>query len=483
MRTLIAIVAFEAEHHIIEVLRRIPKTVWNSPDYHVLLSDDASSDRTVEIAQKQLQQLGTNYNILKLSTNQGYGGNQKICYRFAIKNSFDSVILLHGDCQYPPELVIKIADSLRLNDAHVVLGSRMMTKRMALKGGMPFYKLISNILLTRLQNLICQSNLSEFHTGYRAYSTSLLGNIPFEINSDNFDFDTEILLQAFHYRAKIHELPIPTHYGNEICRVPGIKYAFNILRASLRYRLQKMGLMVSLQYPYSAKCKYNNKLNDPNSSHSIAVNWIAEDPLIEGASILDVGCGEGYLAAYLRSAHNAKITGIDICEPATTVMDNFARMDLDHDEWDINISKYDLILLLDVLEHLSSPETFLIKLRQSVKADNIPKLIISVPNIAFIILRINLLFGQFNYADRGILDITHKRLFTHRTFRRLLRETGFQILRMQGIGIPLAAIGTNYISLKIGSFSATLARYFPSFFGFQLIAEIKPKLATYEFIE
>ena len=160
-RTLICIVSYEAERHITEVLTRLPKEVWDSPNYHILLSDDGSKDDTVSVAQKMFPSFAKNYTILKLKKNQGYGGNQKVCYRYAIENGFDAVILLHGDAQYAPELVTKFTSFFEAH--HVVLGSRMMEVLSAIKGRMPLHKVLGNLVLTRLQNCICQTQLSEFH--------------------------------------------------------------------------------------------------------------------------------------------------------------------------------------------------------------------------------------------------------------------------------------------------------------------------------
>jgi len=197
-RTLICIVAYQAEDHIEQVLRHLPKKIWDSEEYHVLLSDDASSDDTTDKAKYALKELGTNYTILKLHKNQGYGGNQKVCYRYAIEQKFDRVILLHGDGQYAPELVLEFVKQLEEQCVDIVLGSRMMRLASAKQGRMPFYKIIGNFILTWIQNKISNKKLSEFHTGYRAYTTKFLKSIPFELNSNDFDFDTEILLQAFH---------------------------------------------------------------------------------------------------------------------------------------------------------------------------------------------------------------------------------------------------------------------------------------------
>src|SRR5205085_662872 len=157
---------------------------------------------------------------------QGYGGNQKIGFHYAMEHGFGLVILLHGDGQYAPELVLKFVEKWEETHSAVVLGSRMIEKRSALKGRMPFYKWIGNQVLTKLQNKIVGSDLSEFHTGFRAYDVGFLRQVPFDLNTDGFHFDTEILLQAFALKARVAEFPIPTFYGDEVCHVNGISYAW-----------------------------------------------------------------------------------------------------------------------------------------------------------------------------------------------------------------------------------------------------------------
>ena len=222
-RALIFIVAYYAESTIIEVLRRIPPL----EDYavEVLIIDDCSSDQTFASSER-LRQSG-NYQhpltVLSNPANQGYGGNQKLGYHYAIEHQFDLVALLHGDGQYAPEILPELLAPLACGEADVVLGSRMLRPAGALKGGMPFYKFVGNRLLTGYQNLILRSQLSEFHTGYKACTVASLRSIPFELNSNVFHFDTEIIIQFLRAHSRIAEIPIPIHYGEEICRENGIR--------------------------------------------------------------------------------------------------------------------------------------------------------------------------------------------------------------------------------------------------------------------
>tara|TARA_B100000029_G_scaffold401416_1_gene400589 strand:+ start:1260 stop:2723 length:1464 start_codon:yes stop_codon:yes gene_type:complete len=481
MRTLICIVSYEAEKHIQNVLLRLPMDIWNSPEYHVLLSDDASRDNTVKRGSETLSKLGDNYTVLKIKKNQGYGGNQKICYRYAVENHFDIAVLVHGDGQYAPELSTTFVKLIKEQQCEVVLGSRMMDIRSAINGNMPYYKILGNLFLTRIQNFLCNTNLTEFHTGYRAYTTEFLKAIEFELNSDGFHFDTEILLQAFHKGAHIHEFSIPTHYGEEVCRVPGLRYGYNIILASLIYKFQKIGLLTSLKFRHSSRAIYQGKTKDPHSTHSMVLNYIKGRGGDGVKKLLDIGCGPGHIAEEIKKL-GLEITGIDFYKPEFTGFDEFIKMDLERDTWLKDITHFDLILLLDVIEHLSNPEKFLLSLRYKMNHFSIPKVIITVPNIGFIMPRINLLFGLFNYADRGILDITHKRFFTLNSFKRMLAETGFEVLELRGIGVPFRILGKGFLFKIFGQISMILAKIYPSLFAFQIMVVTKPKLTSYQLL-
>ena len=266
-KLLIFVVAYNAEKTIESVINRIPKKLSLIYDIEVLIIDDCSKDHTFKICKEILKSKKSYFklNILYNPKNQGYGGNQKIGYHYSIKKKFDFVVLLHGDGQYAPEELPKLMSGLEKNKYDVVMGSRMINKKNALKGGMPFYKLVGNIVLTKVQNFLLNTKLAEFHTGYRIYSIKSLKKIPFHLNTQDFHFDTEILIQLFLINAKIKEISIPTFYGDEICHVNGIKYAFDVVKTTSTAALQdKFNLKIADKYKKNIKIKkiYKNHAID-----------------------------------------------------------------------------------------------------------------------------------------------------------------------------------------------------------------------------
>jgi glycosyltransferase involved in cell wall biosynthesis len=236
----ILVVAYNAESTLENVLSRIPVEFIPSISV-ILICDDASQDGTFTIGQQvQAARQDLPIELIRHPVNLGYGGNQKAGYRWMIDNNFDVVVLLHGDGQYAPEFLPKMVDPIVRGDADVVFGSRMMTPGTALQGGMPKYKFLGNKILTFWQNRMAQVQLSEWHSGYRAYSTAALAKTAFEDNADYFDFDTEIILQMIEARQRIVEIPIPTFYGDELSRVNGIKYGWRVARHTALWRISKI---------------------------------------------------------------------------------------------------------------------------------------------------------------------------------------------------------------------------------------------------
>ena len=232
----VLVVAYNAQDTLETVLDRIPESFI--PEIStVLVCDDASTDATTAVVTNYMVQSRLPITVVTHPINRGYGGNQKFGYRWAIEHGIDVVILLHGDGQYAPEELPRMAAPIVDGSADVVFGSRMLDRSQARKGGMPLYKYVGNIFLTTVQNWLVGTNLSEWHSGYRAYRVSALASIDLDHNSDEFDFDTQIILQMTASGQRIREIGIPTFYGEEISHVNSVKDGLQILRHTIRDRL------------------------------------------------------------------------------------------------------------------------------------------------------------------------------------------------------------------------------------------------------
>lgn len=216
----------------------------------LILCDDASKDDTVKVATR----LGINH-IISHRTNKGYGGNQKSLYNKAMEINADIIIMLHPDYQYTPKLIPSMVNIIGEGLYEVVLGSRILGKG-ALKGGMPLYKYIANRFLTLFQNILVSYKLSEYHTGYRAFSREVLESINFNVNSDDFVFDNQMLSQIIYAGYDIGEVTCPTKYFEEASSINlprSIKYGLGVIRVSLLHRINKLGLGSSKLYKKHSK--------------------------------------------------------------------------------------------------------------------------------------------------------------------------------------------------------------------------------------
>ena len=475
LRLLILIVAYNAESTLAPVLDRLPAAVLRDYDCEVLVIDDASDDGTFEHGLGYRQShTDLPLTVLRNQSNQGYGGNQKVGYTYAIEEGFDIVALVHGDGQYAPEELPSLLAPLVEGSADAVFGSRMLVRGAARRGGMPLYKLVGNRLLSFAQNVLAGVRLSEWHSGYRLYRVSTLASVRYAANSNGFGFDTEIILQLLNAKARITERAIPTYYGDEICRVNGLRYAAQVMRASLGNALHRHGLVHQRRFQPIAVGNehYELKLGFA-SSHSWAL-----DAVPDGARVIDLGAGPGGLASEL-ARKGCPTAVVDIVPPTRSTPGVVTHVADLNEDLDLPIQDYDYYLLLDVIEHLKDPEAFLDGLRA--RLDDSPRtLIITTPNIAFIVPRLMLLFGQFIYGQTGILDRTHTRLFTFRTLRRLLRDAGFQILVMKGIPAPIPkAIGDSRLSQALLRLNQALIRISPGLFSYQIFvsATVTPDVA------
>lgn len=236
---LIFIPAYNVENELYSVFKRIPKKIFVNRNVKILIINDNSTDHTNKIILKIKNNFQFPIYFHKSKKNLGYGGVQKFAFKYAIKKKFDFVIMLHGDGQYRPESLPQIIKAYNNEKNDAVFGSRMMSYKSALKGGMPFYKFLGNIFLTFVQNLILGSNMSEFHSGYRSYKVSKLKKIKFKQKSNYYHFDTEMVIEFLNKKFKILEIPQPTFYGDEVSHLKSIPYGLNVLWVTFKSKFDK----------------------------------------------------------------------------------------------------------------------------------------------------------------------------------------------------------------------------------------------------
>ena len=235
LKVVVVMPAYHAEKTLEKTYGEIPFDVVDD----VVLVDDCSGDDTVEKAKS----IGVK-NIIVHEKNLGYGGNQKTCYKEALKLGADIVVMLHPDYQYTPKLIPAMASMIASGEFDVVLGSRILGTG-ALKGGMPFYKFFANRMLTFIENILLGHKLSEYHTGYRAFSRGVLEGLPLGENSDDFVFDNQMLAQAIYFGYGIGEISCPTKYFEDASSIGfkrSVVYGTGVLSTALKYRLQRLGL-------------------------------------------------------------------------------------------------------------------------------------------------------------------------------------------------------------------------------------------------
>src|SRR6266511_4171832 len=472
----ILVVAYNAASTLEQVLDRIPRD-FVPRITEILVCDDHSQDSTYLVGLGyQQQSVDLPLTVIRHPRNLGYGGNQNAGYRWAIEHGLDIVVMLHGDGQYAPEMLPQMVEPLELDKYDAVFGSRMMERGAARRGGMPLYKYVGNRILTTVQNALVGSELSEWHSGYRAYSVAALEQVPFEGNSDDFDFDTQIILQLLEAGKRLDEISIPTFYGDEISYVNGMKYARDVTRRVIRYRAHKMGLG-SGESAFASRA-YERKL-EPDTSHGRILSWLADR---RPSRVLDLGCSDGALAAELR-VHGHTVTGVDV-EEHPGVRENvksFVAADLEDGLPDGIGDGFDVIVAADVLEHVRDPEPLLEDLTDRLAPGG--SIVACVPNFGHWYPRLRVALGRFDYDRRGILDRGHVRFFTRTSFEGLVERAGYSVRRREFLTLPLEIVDRggrddvgagDTVRRAIKRIDRVGTALRPTLFAYQFLYELEP---------
>jgi SAM-dependent methyltransferase len=470
----VVIVAYNAASTLSRVLDRIPPDFRSEID-GIYIGDNNSEDGTYLVGLGYQQaQTDLPIHVVRHPRNLGYGGNQKAGYRWAIEQGFDIVVMLHADGQYAPEFLPDIVKPLVEGECDAVFGSRMMRRGDARRGGMPLYKYLGNGILTRIQNALSGLRLTEWHSGYRAYSVPALTDVPFERATDEFHFDTQIILQLREAKKRIVELPIPTYYGDEICYVAGMKYARECLTDVVRYRAHKMGFgsgEMAFATPTDAFESTDER------SHVRVLSWLAGRA---PSRILDLGCGDGLLAQRARELGH-HVVGVDRHkrDGIGARTDQFIEADLDRGIPDEIGDDFDVVLAIDVVGYVRDPGKLLLDATGRLRRGG--SLIVSVPNFGHWYPRARVALGIFGYDRRGILDQGHLRFFTRTSAKQLFDDRGLSVRRDEVIGLPLDTLvrraPEDAAPPRVPSWLRRLDRASvamrPSLFGYQFLYEVE----------
>ncbi len=370
----------------------------------------------------------------------------KVACRLAVDGGFDAVVFADGSAVAAP--VLAVVDALRA-------GGEVVRHAPATPG-------LAGRVAARLVGR------PPGPAAVRGYAVALLRRVPFDLDADDGPlFEYQLLLQAVHVGAAVVDLGGPPPR-------PGLgPRPATLLATTLQFRAHRVGMLCALRYRNLTPVRYRDKTFMLYTSHALALRLVRQEPT---ATLLDVGCGPGFIAQRCR-ADGIRVTGLDAHPPLPGMVDAFHRVDLDRDELPVDPFDFDCVLLLDVIEHLSDPEGFLVGLRNRSAADRpaAARVILSTPNVAFAAVRLNLLLGRFNYAERGILDVTHKRLFTRRSLLAMLGDCGYTVERTAAVGVPFQTVVGGRTGRLLGAAADAAARAWPSLFAFQVVVVARPQ--------
>jgi glycosyltransferase involved in cell wall biosynthesis len=467
----ILVVAYNAESTLEATLDRIPFDFRERIE-EIIVADDASGDDTFGAGVRwRTSNPGLKTTVIRHVENRGYGGNQKSGYQLAIDRGLDIIVMLHADGQYAPECLPAMVQPIIDGRADAVFGSRMLEPGAARAGGMPMYKFVGNRILTSVENRLLGTDLSEFHSGYRAYSVAALADIPFAENTDDFDFDTQIIVQLVDAGKSIVEIPIPTYYGDEICYVNGLKYARDVVKDVVEYRAAAAGFGTARWVPSASEYKFKE---EPDSSHDVILELLSSSA--RGLKVLDVGCSSGLLSQRIREFGHY-VVGVDIVEhpDVRDRVDDFVQADLEGGLPSLAGGTFDVVIAADVIEHVARPAALLTEMAAVVAPQG--RMIVSTPNFGHWYARMRVFTGTFDYDRRGILDEGHLRFFTRRGLRRTVGEARLAMVDLRHTGLPLGAIGARrtWRTSLVRSIDRSLVRVWPSLFGYQFVATLRPK--------
>jgi len=442
------------------LLRRIPDGLLREVDTIYAIPEVDSLDAG------QFTDLRAEFPALKVLLPR-FGGQPgrrlKLAMCCAMRAGCDLIVTLDTDAGHAPEYLARLLAPFANEEVACVIGSRLREHAATV----PLLHRLGLRLATGVQNQMLGSALSDAHSGFRAYRTSALATLPFRNNSDNFVFETELVIQHVTDKKRIEEVAVPSERSPRIWR--GALYGWLSFLTVIRALANRVHLVYHPKFDLEgAKPSYRYK-EAPTSLHQFVIRRHSEP----GIKVADVGAGSARVSQTLHAA-GAEVIAIDHHQPSSELTFGYVGADLNQDFAAKIIASLhgpaDKVLALDVIEHLLRPEHGMAEIHRALRPGG--TLIASTANIAFIAIRLSLALGQFNYGKRGILDVTHTRLFTIRSFCRALEGEGFRIDKVRGFGPPIEdVIGSSFVLRCLDRIAGGLARVWPSMFAYQFLVE------------
>ena len=411
--------------------------------------------------------------VTRYSLNLGYGGDQKIVYKSIAGVESGVVIVINGENRYSVGVINEIAQQIISGDADVVLGTtRIAKKGFSAKSVRPLGLNLSRFS-SFVNNFLGGTKFSDWHSGFRAYSTASLKSINFVECPDGFSFDSDVLLQMNSAGCRIAEVAFDPHFGSSISREIGLITAIKSLMTVVRHRLKIMGFASSNVMRASYRFKFNEY-----SSHS-KLREVLQN--ISKSRILDLGCADGQLSE-VAALLGHEVTAVDI-EGAPKVTDQitFFQCDLENGLPNDLTGKFDVVLCADILEHLRKPDILLFDLLPRLSDNGM--ILVSIPNFGHWYPRVRTVIGRFDYDARGILDQTHLRFFTRKSFTKMATKAGYKVKRISVTGTPFEVMlreapqrrfSWTFLISTLSNVDRMFCKIRPTLFGYQFIFELTP---------
>lgn len=409
----------------------------------------------------------TSLDVIALADRPGYGAQQKAAFAHALRLGLDLVVILPVGAPHAAEVLPAMLTPFVDATVAAVFGSRLRPAAGA-RGSMSTLRRFGNRMVSGIQAHLLRSPLTDFHSGYRAYRTQVLARLPFRHNGEGLQFDTEIAIQLQWKGERVVEVAIPAHSGGHLRGLQTVGYGLQSIATVLRAKANRVYLVYHPKFDVEEHTEYVFK--EAATTVHQAVLRRAWTP---NTSVLEMGAGHGRVARTLH-ARGLSVVAVDHKKPAEPFPFAYLEHDLDHpfaapvrEELGRRV---DCVIALDVIEHLTRPEEGLRQIREVLVPGG--HLVASTGNIAFWPLRLMLLFGQFNYGKKGILDRTHTRLFSVRSFCRTIEGEGFRVRSVRGFGPPIEdMVGRSWPLRALDRVASILARLWPSMFSYQFLVE------------